>query len=58
MYRHMIHEGLRGEMRCATSGLKSSRARMKYVLAVGSSKIDDVIVTFIARDLSSQRIIE
>ena len=27
---------LRGEMRCATSGLKSSKARIKYVLAVGS----------------------
>lgn len=46
----MIHKGLRGEMICATSGLRSSRARMKYVLAVGSSKIDDVIVTFIGQN--------
>jgi len=50
MYHHMIHKGLRGEMICATSGLKSSRARMKYVLAVGSSKIDDVIVTVIGQN--------
>jgi hypothetical protein len=50
MYHHMIHKGLRGEMICAISGLKSSRARMKYVLAVGSSKIDDVIVTVIGQN--------